>query len=98
MPSVWYRGTYRENEASIREHGLRATYYGDNFQGFGIGTPYLTLFKDRSNAPLPGGDVVVVLHVPDSEAGEFLAVADGGHCAGLRKAVPPCMIHAIEDL
>jgi len=38
MPSVWYHGTYRENEASIREHGLRATYYGDNFQGFGIGT------------------------------------------------------------
>ena len=54
MPSVWYHGTYRENEASIGEHGLRATYYGDNFQGFGIGTPYLTLFKDRSNAPLPG--------------------------------------------
>jgi hypothetical protein len=59
----------RENEASIREHGLRATYYGDNFQGFGIGTPFLTLFKDRSNAPPPGRDVVVVLHVPDSEAG-----------------------------
>jgi hypothetical protein len=47
---------------------LLAKYYGDNFQGFGVGTPYLALFKDTSNAPLPGRDVVVVLHVHDDEA------------------------------
>lgn len=98
MYSVWYHGTHRANVASIREHGLRATYYGDNFQGFGVGTPYLTLFKDRSNAPLPGRDVVIIVHVPDDEAAEYLALADGGLTAGLRKALPPRMIHAVADL
>ncbi len=96
MDSVWYHGTYCENVASIRQHGLYATHYGDNFKGFG--TPYLTLFKDKSNAPLPGRDVVIVLHVPDHEAAEYLVVADGGLTAGLRKALPPRMIHAVEEL
>jgi hypothetical protein len=99
MDSVWYHGTQlRANVADIRERGLCAKYYGDNFQGFGVGTPYLTLFKDRSNTRLPGRDVVIVLHVPDHEAAEYLAPADGGLTAGLRKALPPCMIHAVEDL
>ena len=98
MHNIWYHGTHRANIASIHEHGLCATYYGDNFQGFGVGTPYLTLFKDRSNAPLPGRDVVITVHVPDDEAAEYLALADGSLAAGLRKALPPRMIHAVEDL
>ena len=98
MHSVWYHGTYQTNVASILEHGLCAKYYGDDLEGFGVGTPYLTLFQDRSNASLPGRDVVIVLHVPDDEAAEYLAAADGGMRAGLRKALPPRMIHAVEDL
>ena len=35
MDSVWYHGTYCENVASIRQHGLYATHYGDNFKGLG---------------------------------------------------------------
>lgn len=46
MHSAWHHAPYPENVASIRAYGLCAKYYGDNFQGFGIGTPYLILFKD----------------------------------------------------
>jgi hypothetical protein len=41
---------------------------------------------------------VVVLHVPDDEAAEYLALANDDLSAGLWKALPPRMIHAVENL
>lgn len=80
----------------IREHGLCAKYYGDSYQGFGH--PYLTLFRNKFNAALPGRDVVITFHVPDDEAVEHIALSLNGLEAGLRKPLPPRMITAVEDL
>jgi len=52
----------RQDVASIRERGLCAKYFGDSYQGFG--QPYLTLFRNKFNAALPGREVVITFHVP----------------------------------
>jgi hypothetical protein len=69
---------------------------GDNFQGFGH--PYLTLSRSRGQAPLPERNVVIIFHVPDDEASEYLAITENGIEAGLRKPLPPRMIADVEDL
>jgi hypothetical protein len=82
--------------ASLRAHGLCARYYGDNFQGFGH--PYLTLSRNRGQAPLPERNVVIIFHVPEDEASEYVAITENGMEAGLRKPLPPRMIADVEDL
>jgi hypothetical protein len=84
---VWYHGTRREHVAGIRANGLRAKYYGDDFQGFGY--PYLTLSRNKGQAPLPERNVVMIFHVPDEEESAYLAVTENGLEAGLRKPLPP---------
>jgi hypothetical protein len=93
---VWYHGTTRDHVASIRAYGLCAKYYGDNFQGFGH--PYLTLSRDRAQAPLPERNVVIIFHVPDEEASAYLAISENGMEAGLRKPLLPRMIAEVDDL
>jgi hypothetical protein len=41
---------------------------------------------------------VFTFHVPDDEAGEYIALSMNGLEAGLRRPLPPRMIHAVEDL
>lgn len=89
----------RKNLASIKEDGLRARYYGTNFRGFGH--PYLTLFRSKENASLPGREVVITFHVPDDEASRYLGLDSNGWeagLAGLLQPLPPRMIAAVEDL
>ena len=99
--SMWYHGT-GSDAANIAKIGLHASYYGTNYPQ-GSGWPLHTVARDRHQANLPGRDTVIVFHIADDEAGEYLTCMDGSSCcngymSGLLLPLPTYMIHAMSIL
>ncbi len=104
QPLQFYHATKARNLDSIKESGLTASSYSPDNPVLTSDHSLATMYA-RGNM-INGGEQpgIVTLHVPSDKASEYLHAdstahkSHGNSAFGLRKPLPPEMVHSTEAL